>query len=507
MLTLIFFFSHVLLVYPFRIKFYYFIWLKNWLPRLQNQEKSFKKGIRKNIISKIIGKIPLNTLRITQSILESKDADTEDSSKAWVRKTGVPVFIRREDLMAKSFWPDWAFAEVILFNQVRLLQRELGASKYCELHVDLQDQSYGIYNNAGKRFLRDEWGNCNDFKDECFKRSQLIHDFINTSNNDELILDCDQMPIRWASGGFLPIIKWKNEKWVALFFRDLNPIGWNVANGASESKEEYKDIDLLATREFGEELLVLNCKPRKNCLYFAYDFPDAERNTIAEKFMKEHLKLRRSHDKLYIEKSKNKIPVDFLNTPFRIHVKYHSPTFKTLHYELRNILFQLNPCEFGVEVLRVCELEMPTNGGYLLDGEIWTKNNMPILVRRPIILFKLDFLKKVYQSNNNSLGNHLSDDSHIDCKRLLKSIDSSNFQIFDADLEYRENRIHSLKSNVHSQNNFELERLESWQEKYFGQFKKIKNNGFIDPNEHPDLVTFCPVTWKALEQVFRYKII
>jgi len=67
------------------------------------------------------------------------------------------------------------------------------------------------------------------------------------------------VPFRWASGGYLPIFCIDGVRYCMLFLRDLKPVvGWNVANGASDSKDELWNVEQILDREPKEEILIIN---------------------------------------------------------------------------------------------------------------------------------------------------------------------------------------------------------------------------------------------------------
>lgn len=67
------------------------------------------------------------------------------------------------------------------------------------------------------------------------------------------------VPFRWASGGYLPIFAIDGTRYCMLFLRDLEPVvGWNVANGASDSKDELWNVERILDREPKEEILIIN---------------------------------------------------------------------------------------------------------------------------------------------------------------------------------------------------------------------------------------------------------
>jgi len=412
--------------------------------------------------------------------------------------------------MEKTYWPDWAFASMILFNEVCVTRHVVHGGNEFTLEVDLRDQAYGIYNNAGKNFLANEWGGAEAFTRTALERSQKVLDFLENPRKDVLRLDCAGLPLRWASGGFVPVVDWRGEKWFALFFRDINPVGWNVPNGASESKEEYKNVKRLILREFGEELLVLGTEPEADCHYFPYDLAEGEHNDLVESFAARHLQLRRDHDRVNImRESAQKIGIRVCNTPFDLRVAFHDRNFETRHSDEDRVLFQINPCEFGIEILQVCEMRLPDES-YLLDGEIGIQKAKEFLVRRPVMLLRLEKLREIYTSGAKSLGSVVQDPAHLECKQLGCQLTKQDFHIFGAELVLRARRIDTLiarEKKGDESRKFERELLQEWQKDYAPQFRAAVSAGNITVAAQPDLLCFCPAAWKAIEQIFQYGIL
>jgi len=180
-------------------------------------------------------------------------------SFTWVAEhQASPVVIERRHLMQREYFRTAQMAIVLLSNRPKI---ELSQG-YARLLIDLTGQSFGIYNNLGKQFL--EWKFLP--KDRPKRRRKLrehartLHQALLTDGEQRLALlpKGIRQPYRWASGGTLPIVRWRGSWWCALFWRDIPPVGWNIANGASETKDEYKNLDQLIARETREELVVLD---------------------------------------------------------------------------------------------------------------------------------------------------------------------------------------------------------------------------------------------------------
>ena len=80
--------------------------------------------------------------------------------------------------------------------------------------------------------------------------------------------DCRAWPFRYANGGALPVVRLNGIQYVCLFYRDIFPVGWNIANGASDSYAELYFPDRIIKREFGEEFVVVD---QNNGIFKFYD--------------------------------------------------------------------------------------------------------------------------------------------------------------------------------------------------------------------------------------------
>lgn len=427
-------------------------------------------------------------------------------------KTGL-FFICREHLIEKCLWRRWAFAIVLLFNELKIRRYRSSGVKKFRLEVDLRNQSYGIYNNAGKRFLKNKFQN-EEFKSRCIERSKEIEDFLKstTPGNDELTINAMEMPLRWASGGMLPIAQWKDKYWYVLNFRDIEPVGWNVANGASETKEEYKNLYSLIYREFSEELVLLNREPyigdtlhvTQKMFQFPHPLPEEiSRKIINKEFAQKHKQLRKDHDGLIVQ-FEDGPEIKPISTPFEVQVTCHDENLRdTVAHSIPNVIFTVNPTEFGIEVLLVSCFEMNDND-YLIDGEMWGKGK--VLVRRPVMLLSCDYVQEIY-NKNKTLGTYVETPPSLDCK-CLEKIPAGEYRVFDKDIEFRKRRLEILRKDNKTKEAPEAEYYRKWLENYELLFKKIKDseNG-INRNEHSALTMLCPVTWKTLETICYYKLL
>jgi len=367
---------------------------------------------------------------------EKNDSIMEDNLKLVLcskrkSKTEKPLYVQRRHLMIKKFWKDWAFSIVILRNKLSITP----INRKYRLKVNLSGQSYGIYNNMGKEFLRDVFIFCKHNQCEGIEgeftscsRSQYkkiekkFQDWITKpdTRSKELELDLKKAPLRWASAGVLPIVKINNRYYVMLVFRTIYPIGWNLFLGASETKEEYKNLRELMLREFHEEVLIVNKEDLKsnylneenteaNVSYKNFEVKGCSTYLPPETLMKlqghleNHVRLRREIDgvELYLPSTptNTKIMLKPVDTPFEVEVTYDTPQGAQLTALVSDVIFTINPFEQGIDVVGVYEMELspddlPLTGELMQIGE-----DKYTFLREPILFLSVGKIKEMIENN------------------------------------------------------------------------------------------------------------
>lgn len=66
----------------------------------------------------------------------------------------------------------------------------------------------------------------------------------------------ESFQFRYVSGGVLPVLRMGERDYYCLFYRDMEPVGWNIANGGADTREELLDPRITIEREFCEELVI-----------------------------------------------------------------------------------------------------------------------------------------------------------------------------------------------------------------------------------------------------------
>jgi hypothetical protein len=431
---------------------------------------------------------------LPEGIYRSEVFEPEDLRKA------PPLVVLREHLDSGLWSGERSFAIALLFNTIEIARRD----GRWTLSVDLRDQSCAIYSNRGKEFLRSAFVPADPRQyHDC---SRETHAFLRGATQ-ETTLTTHIRALRWASGGFLPGTRWRGRWWVSLFFRDIEPVGWNLANGASETKDEYKDLDLLIYRETMEELVICRGIPMPHAqvthLIPQVPGPRPRRNAPpVPRLVEEHAHLRFHHDNVRFQRSQGP-EILAQSTPELVTVTYHGRWRRTQSVTTENVLIAVNPLELGIEVARVGKFILE-DSDRLLDGEVHHSEQGSYLVRAPVGLLSLDFLKEAYGRGGGSIGVPVRPSAApTDDRRSLGVMPSTAFHVFCDDIPLRAARLKYLERHGMSSSR-EAGRLRKWRSILEPQFLRAQSqNGTMEE----DLALLLPVAWKTLEQAFAHGVL
>lgn len=408
-----------------------------------------------------------------------------------------PVVIRREHINSHRWISDRTFAIALLFNKIQLARR----GDKIILDVDLRDQSCAIYSNRGKQFILSEFlpKNLVEYR----SLSQKSHNFL-LGRGNETEMDLQFNALRWASGGFLPLAKWKGRQWVCLFFRDIYPIGWNIANGASETKAEYKRLNTLVYRETLEELVITSGSPHKHghLEHRILNLPGLElreSNLSPLDLIKQHDRLREDHDGILLTPRRG-TDLQAKSTRQVVRVAFHEDWRDADPEVTNNVLIAVNPLELGVEIVKVGEFELSQNES-ILDGEIYSSSKGEYLVRRPIVMISTDYLKECYNKRCKSLGRRPTKEDSDDRKTLGK-VPSGEYHLFTEELELRRSRLEELQNTGFS-DSVEAKRLRDWAKGVEALFDSAACGQGLKGN----LAALLPVTWKSIELAIEQEVL
>jgi hypothetical protein len=240
--------------------------------------------------------------------------------------------------------------------------------------------------------------------EEAARLDQEIHRFmLGQSEATDLGISTDRFPLRWASGGVLPVVRWQGTTWSPFFFRDIPPVGWNIAAGSSDSDEELRRPLSFGLREFVEEMIVLSRPPKPGVEIAVKTFPglledDPAQLETALASVNRHLEIRSREDGLNLLpfageniEPERQIKARFAPTKTRLRVRSADG-----EEELDNLIVCFNLLELGIEVMSVVHYDLDEND-YLLDGEILSPaGGKEELIRMPVALISHGYLKDVF---------------------------------------------------------------------------------------------------------------
>jgi hypothetical protein len=102
------------------------------------------------------------------------------------------------------------------------------------LTVSFQESDTAIRSREAKRHVKQEMPGYTD-------KAAGIQDRIDSvvfRGGSRYLHDDPDFAFRYASGGTLPIVELDAIDYYCLFYRDVFPVGWNIANGACDSLPE-----------------------------------------------------------------------------------------------------------------------------------------------------------------------------------------------------------------------------------------------------------------------------
>ncbi|MFH1681791.1 MAG: toll/interleukin-1 receptor domain-containing protein [Candidatus Eisenbacteria bacterium] len=251
------------------------------------------------------------------------------------------------------------------------------------IDIEIGDDLYAICDGAGKRqFFESVQGT-----GEAALRRQC--DQLAWFEREERVLsyrfDCQDRPLRYGNGGVLPIVHLtparggKGEDYFCLFYRDLFPIGWNIANGASDNVQEMMDPERILLREFGEELLTLS-KDEK--LIYTFD-PGRENAPVG--YQSKALKAwAKQWPDFPLDRCKTlSIPMKWVPGPDRIRVRTRSHAHTSGGYFLN-----ITPEDSAIEADRIALINLKGNVTFF-DGE----HTRGVILNRVVGLFKVSEMR------------------------------------------------------------------------------------------------------------------
>ncbi len=215
-----------------------------------------------------------------------------------------------------------------------------------------------------------------DFRRAAERYQRLLDDFLIHRVGARYSFEDSDFPFRYASGGTLPILRIGRDDYYCFFYRDIFPVGWNIANGGCDTRHELRNPLFAVDRELREELISLDpCKEKRYVFEDdagrRLDHPDFE---VARRIWEANFP-----GKDVGGFSESTIPLRWLHGPDEVEVSFEGE----MQDVLRGCFININASDYGIEVDRVARC-MLDDDVILCDGEIVDGH----LLNRVIGLFK-----------------------------------------------------------------------------------------------------------------------
>lgn len=430
--------------------------------------------------------------------------------------------VDRNELSTRKRLAGEVFASELLKEPVRI---EPNGDRL-RIVVDRRNVKQAVITTAGKREL------CESFvapeAQGLIRLDRSIHtylrDFLSHKSHATTPLVLPPLPFRWASGGILPLVGIDSEYCVPMFFRDIEPAGWNIPLGSSERlidhdgrvlsdfDDELNSPSLFMLREFLEETLVLDrppssCRPKRFRFSMPFALPGAPAH-IAEHLQDQHRDLRMKYDHIEIMDDDDLVlNPSYISLPMDLRILSNKPNPK----EVANVLVAISCLDLGIEIVNVIEYDIPKGiTPYFLDGEILAdKPSCPELARMPVALFPLKLLRELFEGDI-SLQYRGTVQASLEIPRPLTK---SDIAPFPWDIERHNARLNGDEKSDIALFPWDIERRNAiidGDEMGIGQevmrYKRWKANyGDFSDRHVPSL--FTPATFKVLNMLFSGNIV
>ena len=282
------------------------------------------------------------------------------------------------------------FLQVLVYN-FQLKQMNEGV----HLDVTFASDAPAIWTDAGKGEITSELIKCSFAEIE--KVQKELDSILIARDLNEYQYNGQCGPFRYASGGALPIITIGQTNYYCLIYREIPPVGWNIANGGCDSRDELLNPLNTIVRELNEELIIIDKK--QTTQYFYQRFFDLPDHIMVREHLQKHL-LGRSEKKL---KSEDGL-ISFKDGPdtltVKIPVKMSNGDTYDVAYEVDSCFININAIDGGIELDKIAHIKA-SNEAIFIDGEIAHYYPRLDIVNAPVGLFKKE-----------TFDQFLSDQSH-----------------------------------------------------------------------------------------------
>ncbi len=265
------------------------------------------------------------------------------------------------------------FLEVLLSNFK--LSRETG-SRGVRLEVAFDGATPAVWNRLGRAEVKNRMANHAERVSADYHRE--LRSVLVDGTSDAFEPADKDFPWRWASAGVLPIITVDSKEYYCLIYRDIFPIGWNIANGACDTRYELANPFHTMERELGEELVVVHTQSKTRYVLRGQDHAldrvefEQFRRIWREQFPEVDLASYHAAE----------LPLVLERGPDRVVVHSAPRGHELLANEIADCFVNINVSDFGIEVDWIARIVL-TKDMVICDGEISAGRAL----NRPVGLF------------------------------------------------------------------------------------------------------------------------
>ncbi len=254
------------------------------------------------------------------------------------------------------------------------------------LHVSFDDTVDTIWFTSAKNDVEQR---IPDFKRRSLALQKELDEFLLNGVGSVFTHDKPDFPFRYASGGVLPIVRLGSKDYYCLFYRDIFPVGWNIANGGCDTRYELLNPLETLERELREELIAVNFEKERLCVFEEDEEKPLDRPEFgaARRFWRE----RFPHVKLE-DFERRVIPLKWSRGPDSLSVEIKGYDRNLIE----NCFLNINGEDFGIEIDRVARMTLDEDIT-LLDGELGLRK----LLGRPVGLFDVHRLNQTLEADED----------------------------------------------------------------------------------------------------------
>jgi 8-oxo-dGTP pyrophosphatase MutT (NUDIX family) len=265
----------------------------------------------------------------------------------------------------------------VLLQQFSLIRRGSGS----ELRVHFDDDTPAIWHAHAKHHLRRAMSS-----EARARYQQALDEFLVEGRGSHFEFRDPDFVFRYASGGTLPVVNFRGNDYFVFFYRDVHPIGWNLANGSCDRREELLDPFVAAERELREELLIADFTNETRYVFAGDKGKSVDRVefAVAREFWK-----RKFPMKDFSTLHEEVLDLEWIDGPDSLSVGIGTEPPR----KRQGCFVNINGEDFGIEIDRVARINV-SDGAIFCDGEIEGEQ----LVNSPVGFFEVERFREQLRS-------------------------------------------------------------------------------------------------------------